>query len=78
MPATAPVLDGGLDHIAIRVHDIDTSVHFCTQGLGFRSVREWSAPQGGVYRAVFLDAGDDRLIELFDAPPSSCHAARTG
>ncbi|MEV0186116.1 VOC family protein [Streptomyces sp. NPDC050625] len=33
----------------------------------FRFVREWRVPQGGVSRAVFLDTGDDRLIELFDA-----------
>ncbi|MGW1091613.1 VOC family protein [Streptomyces sp. NPDC002596] len=64
---TTPVLQGGLGHIAIRVYDIDTSVHFYTQGLGFRFVREWSVPQGGVNRAVFLDAEGDRLIELVDA-----------
>ncbi|MCX2181978.1 VOC family protein [Streptomyces sp. SKN60] len=63
-------LNQGLDHIAIRVYDLDASVEFYTRGLGFRFVQEWSA--GGVHRAAFLDAGDDRLIELFspaDTPP---------
>jgi glyoxylase I family protein len=65
-PVTTPVLNRGLDHIAIRAYDLDASVAFYTEGLGFRFVREWSFG-GGVTRAVFLDAGDDRLIELFDA-----------
>ncbi|MFJ8546876.1 VOC family protein [Streptomyces sp. NPDC093586] len=63
-------LNQGLDHIAIRAYDLDASVQFYTEGLGFRFVQEWSA--GGVHRAAFLDAGDDRLIELFgptDTPP---------
>ncbi|MEU8239427.1 VOC family protein [Actinoplanes missouriensis] len=63
-------LNQGLDHVAIRTYDLDASVEFYTKGLGFRFVQEWSA--GGVHRAAFLDAGDDRLIELFsslDTPP---------
>ncbi|MET8563893.1 VOC family protein [Streptomyces flaveolus] len=63
---TTPSLNRGLDHIAIRAYDLDASVAFYTEGLGFRFVREWTLG-GGATRAVFLDAGDDRLIELFDA-----------
>ncbi|GHK05935.1 hypothetical protein SY2F82_77320 [Streptomyces sp. Y2F8-2] len=63
---TSPVLDHGLGHIAIRAYGLDASVRFCTDVLGFRFVREWGVP-ASVHRAVFLDAGDDRLIELFDA-----------
>lgn len=65
-PVSLPVLNRGLDHIAIRAYDLDASVAFYTEALGFRFVREW-ALDGGATRAVFLDAGDDRLIELFDA-----------
>ncbi|WP_413798199.1 VOC family protein [Streptomyces iranensis] len=64
---TSPVLNRGLDHVAVHVYDLDASVDFYTRALGFRFVREWSVPAGGVHRAVFLDAGDDRLVELFDA-----------
>ncbi len=64
---TAPVPNLGLDHIALRTYDIDASVRFYTETLGFRFAHEWSAPEAGVNRCVFLDAGDDRVIELFDA-----------
>jgi catechol 2,3-dioxygenase-like lactoylglutathione lyase family enzyme len=64
---TSPVLNRGLDHIALRAYDIDATVEFYTQALGFRFLCAWSAPDRGVKRAVFLDAGDDRIIELFDA-----------
>lgn len=64
---TAPVPNLGLDHIALRTYDIDASVRFYTEALGFRFAHEWSAPEAGVNRCVFLDAGDDRVIELFDA-----------
>jgi catechol 2,3-dioxygenase-like lactoylglutathione lyase family enzyme len=67
MLMTSTVLNRGLDHIAVRAYDLDATVEFYTQALGFRFVREWSVPEAGVHRAVFLDAGDDRLIELFDA-----------
>jgi glyoxylase I family protein len=63
---TTPILNRGLDHIAIRAYDLDASVAFYTEGLGFRFVREWTLG-GGATRVVFLDADDDRLIELFDA-----------
>ncbi|WP_046471400.1 VOC family protein [Allosalinactinospora lopnorensis] len=64
---TSPVLNRGLDHIALRVYDMDATVEFYTRALGFRFVREWSVPEAGVHRAVFLDADDDRVVELFDA-----------
>ncbi|MEN3582873.1 VOC family protein [Streptomyces sp. ZYX-F-203] len=57
----------GLDHVAMRTYDLDATVRFYTEALGFRQVGEWSAPDAGVHRCVFLDAGDDRLLELFDA-----------
>ncbi|GFH36268.1 VOC family protein [Streptomyces pacificus] len=57
----------GLDHVALRAYDLDATVRFYTEALGFRFVCEWSAPQAGVHRCVFLDTGDDRLLELFDA-----------
>lgn len=64
---TQNVLNRGLDHIALHSYDIDATVSFYTEALGFRVAREWSAPAAGVNRCVFLDAGDDRLIEIFDA-----------
>ncbi|WP_432039113.1 VOC family protein [Streptomyces cucumeris] len=80
-------LNQGLDHIALRAYDIDATVRFYTDALGFRFLSEWAAPEAGVHRCVFLDAGDDRIIEIFDAastpPGGSAHrlspdAARPG
>ncbi len=64
-------LHRGVDHVAVHCYDLDATVRFYTEGLDFKFVREWSAPQVGVHRCVFLDAGDDRLIELFDAPSAA-------
>ncbi len=64
---SAITLHRGLDHVAIYCYDLDATVRFYTEGLEFKYVREWSAPEAGVHRCVFLDAGDDRLLELFDA-----------
>jgi glyoxylase I family protein len=58
-------LTRGFDHFAIRAYDIDATLAFYTSGLGFTRVHEWTAP-GVVNRCVFLDAGDGRLLELFD------------
>ncbi|MFD8229285.1 VOC family protein [Streptomyces massasporeus] len=67
----------GLDHIALRASDIDATVRFYTEALQFRFLSEWTAPEAGVNRCVFLDAGDDRLVEIFDAtstpPGASAH-----
>lgn len=64
MTSTAP-LTRGFDHFALRAYDVDATVRFYSQALGFRRVYEWTAP-GLVGRCVFLDAGDGRLLELFD------------
>lgn len=58
-------LTRGFDHFALLAYDVDATVAFYTEGLSFRAVYEWSAP-GVVGRCVFLDAGDGRLLELFD------------
>lgn len=57
---TAP----GFHHVAIRAVDFDKSIRFYTEGLGFRVHFPFSIP-GRIDRAVFLDAGDGRFIELF-------------
>ncbi|WP_218924282.1 VOC family protein, partial [Streptomyces sp. gb14] len=51
----------------MRAYDIDATIRFYTDALGFRFLNEWTAPEAGVNRCVFLDAGDDRIIEIFDA-----------
>jgi glyoxylase I family protein len=57
---TAP----GFHHVAIRAVDLDESIRFYTEGLGFRVHFPFSVP-GRIDRAAFLDAGDGRFVELF-------------
>ncbi|MET7391360.1 VOC family protein [Streptomyces sp. NPDC005529] len=59
-------LNLGLDHIALRAYDLNETVDFYNT-LGFNTLTEWSAPDSGVNRCVFLDAGDGRVLEIFDA-----------
>jgi glyoxylase I family protein len=57
---TAP----GFHHVAIRARDFDATVRFYTEGLGFRVHYGFAVP-GRIDRAVFLDAGDGRYVEVF-------------
>lgn len=72
------VLHQGLDHVAVQCFDLDETVKFYTEGLDFQYVLEWSAPDAGVKRCVFLDNGDDHLIELFDAESGAPGGAPNG
>jgi glyoxylase I family protein len=56
----------GFHHVAIRAVDFDETVRFYTEGLGFREHMPFSSPPR-VDRAVFLDAGDGRYVEVFSA-----------
>src|SRR5918999_105179 len=57
---TAP----GFHHVALRASDFDRTVAFYTQGLGFSVRYAFSVPER-IDRAVFLDAGDGRFLEVF-------------
>lgn len=53
---------GGFHHIAMTVNDIDASVKFYTEVLGFKETISWGA---GDQKGVMLDAGDGSCLELF-------------
>ena len=54
----------GFHHVAVRAVDFDATVRFYTEGLGCTEHFGFSVP-GRIDRAVFLDAGDGRYIEVF-------------
>jgi len=54
----------GFHHVAIRAIDFDATVKFYAEGLGCSVRFEFSVP-GRIDRAVFLDMGDGRYIEVF-------------
>lgn len=60
---TAP----GFHHVVIRALDFDETVQFYTQGLGFRVHLAFAIPPR-MDRAVFLEAGDRRFIEVSAKP----------
>jgi glyoxylase I family protein len=62
----------GFHHVAIRAVDFDATVRFYTNGLGFTVRYGFSVP-GRIDRAVFLDAGDGRYLEVF-GPGSTVQA----
>ena len=53
---------GGLHHIAIEASDFARSLHFYTEGLGFRNVLTFPEENQTV---AMLDTGDGTYIELF-------------
>ena len=62
----------GFHHVAIRARDFDATLRFYTEGLGCKVKYEFAVP-GRIDRAVFLDVGDGRYLEVF-GPGSTVQA----
>lgn len=54
----APTPIAGIDHIGIIVRDIDTSLAYYTDQLGFRLISDELTTASGGARLVYLDAGN--------------------
>ena len=53
---------GGFHHLAMTVSDLDKSLSFYVDGLGFKVAKTWGAPEKP---AALLDTGDGNYVELF-------------
>ena len=60
----------GFHHVSMRVRDLDTSLKFYTEGLGFVERFSWGqAPQ----RTVLLDTGDGNYFEISQGDPNQVY-----
>lgn len=53
---------GGFHHVAMTVNNLDATVKFYTEVLGFKKTISWGE---GDSRAVMLDSGDGGCLEVF-------------
>ena len=70
---------GGFHHVAMHVRDLETTLKFYVQGLGFRDAFSWGT---AAKRTVLLDTGDGNYLEVsqgetngFDPNGVVCHFA---
>jgi glyoxylase I family protein len=71
MPGINKKIKGcGFHHLSMRVRDLDASVKFYTEGLGFVKRFSWGeAPK----RTVLLDTGDGNYFEISQGDPEKVH-----
>lgn len=55
---------GGIHHISMYVKDLDTSVKFYCEVMGFKEALTWMKDND---RAIILDSGDGSFFELFES-----------
>lgn len=54
----------GIGHVALKVHDLDRSLAFYRDKLGFAEMMRLDKPEGGVW-LVYLRITDTQFIEIF-------------
>jgi len=71
MPGINKKIKGcGFHHLSMRVRDLDSSIKFYTEGLGFVERFSWGeAPK----KTVLLDTGDGNYFELSQGDPEKVH-----
>ena len=60
----------GFHHVSMRVRDLDTSLKFYTEGLGFVERFSWGQAQ---QRTVLLDTGDGNYFEISQGNPQQVY-----
>jgi len=56
---------GGFHHVSLKVSDLNRSIQFYTEGLGFVEKISWGE---GLQRRVLLDTGDGNYFEFGQTP----------
>jgi len=54
----------GIGHVALKVHDLERSLAFYRDKLGFPEMMRMDHPEGGVW-LVYLRVTDSQFIEIF-------------
>ncbi len=54
----------GIGHVALKVHDLEKSLAFYRDKLGFPEMMRLDKPEGGVW-LVYLRITDEQFIEIF-------------
>lgn len=63
MTINNPILSNcGIHHAALRASDLDRSIAFYTQALGFQVIARW---QEGPETIAMLDTGNGTILEIF-------------
>ena len=60
----------GFHHLSMRVRDLDASIKFYTEGLGFVERFSWGKAS---QRTVLLDTGDGNYFEISQGDPEKVH-----
>ncbi len=72
MPGTNKKIKGcGFHHLSMRVRDLDASIKFYTQALGFTQRYTWGEPPKKI---ALLDTGDGNYFEISQGDPEKPHA----
>ncbi len=67
----------GITHIALKTTDIERSIEFYTNALGFTVKARWGEGDG---RIAMLDTGDGTILEVFHGgkPAEKCPEDKSG
>ena len=72
MSSINQVLPGcGIHHIALRASDLERSIRFYTQALGFQVIARW---QEGEETIAMLDTGNGTILEVFHGGTPAAHS----
>ena len=61
----------GFHHVSMKARDLDASIKFYTESLGFVEKYSWGE---GQRRVVLLDTGDGNYFEISQGAPDQVHA----